>query len=399
MRTATPRMQFASAISDRSHGDEAIKQVTDELAAKLTEPVDLAVVFATPHHSQCLSSIREALWEALRPGVTMAATCQGVIGTGREVEEGSGLSVLVATLPGAAINPFRFEHNDWSQMLQSPDALRQRIDPATNDPGAIVIVGDPFSTPQQELMDAFNTTFSGVPIIGGMASGAQQPGANRILINDQIHQDGAVGFTVTGDVKVSTTVSQGCRPIGKPFVITKADGNVVQELGGRNPLQAAQDMIEDLEEHDRHLVTHNPLFVGRVINEYKDRFGRGDFLIRNIVGADQDSGNFAVGDPDLRVGQTIQFHVRDGQTATEDFGLLLEAVRLHGPAAGTLLASCNGRGTHLFDRPNADAEMIQQSLGPIPLAGFFAMGEIGPVGGQTFLHGHTASLLVFHEVV
>lgn len=217
------------------------------------------------------------------------------------------------------------------------------------------------------------------------------------MLDGTVRDSGAIALAVGGDVQVDITVSQGCRPIGQPLVITKAKRNVILELGGRKALPAITDMIEHLGDDDRHLVRTGGLFVGRVINEYKARFGRGDFLIRNLMGYDEESGYVAVNDTNVRTGQTVQFHVRDQRTAREDFSLLLEAQKVHGPGAGALLFSCNGRGLKLFDKPNADADMIHGALGDMPLAGFFAAGEIGPVGGQAFLHGHTASLMVFRS--
>jgi len=175
----------------------------------------------------------------------------------------------------------------------------------------------------------------------------------------------------------------------------RASATSCRSWGGRNALAVIQEMLREVPERDTQMVQSNGLLVGRVINEYKGHFGRGDFLIRGVVGVDQEAGYIAIGDPQIRVGQTIQFHVRDQRTAEEDFQLLLEAQKLHGDAGGALLFSCNGRGTRLFDHPDADATMIHHALGDLPLAGFFAAGEIGPVGKENFVHGHTASLVVF----
>ena len=188
-------------------------------------------------------------------------------------------------------------------------------------------------------------------------------------------------------------VSQGCRPIGKPVVITKAQGNVIQELGGSPAVEVIQTLPQTLDERERELLSGG-LLVGTVINEYKERFGRGDFLIRNILGFDKKQGAIAVGDVP-RVGQTVQFHVRDAETAHEDLQLLLDAQQLQEPPLGGLLFTCNGRARDLFAGQHHDVQTIRERLGEIPLAGFFAAGEIGPVGERSFLHGHTASLAVF----
>ena len=237
--------------------------------------------------------------------------------------------------------------------------------------------------------------FPGMPVLGGMASGGQEPGENRLFLNSEVVHTGAVGVIVHGDVRVRSVVSQGCRPIGSPFVVTAADRNVVQGLGGAPPLRRLQEMLPTLSERDQALVRRG-LHLGLAMNEYQDAFGRGDFLIANVLGADADTGAIAVGNM-VRTGQTVQFHVRDDQTADEDLRHLLQVGpgREQSKAQAALLFSCNGRGTRLFPEPHHDAGVIQELFGPLPLAGFFAQGELGPVGGRNYIHGYTASIALF----
>jgi small ligand-binding sensory domain FIST len=201
--------------------------------------------------------------------------------------------------------------------------------------------------------------------------------------------------SLSGNLDIDFIVSQGCRPIGTPFVITKCKANVILELGGRKAIEALQEMAQGLSEAEKRLLSRG-LLMGRVVNEYKDRFGRGDFLVRNVMGFDQKVGGIAAGEM-CRPGQTVQFHVRDAVTATEDLQLLLDTQVLNPthPFAA-LLFSCNGRGERLFGEPNHDINIIRERLGdpPVPIAGFFAAGEFGPIGSQSYLHGHTASLAV-----
>lgn len=398
MAEAATALQIQSALSEAEETGKAIDHVLHVLTQTLSSPVDLAMVFATAHHADAFDLIHRHLTNGLKPRTVLGTTAEGVIGKGREVEsDRPGLSVLAATLPGTTVKPFHYEQIDWATLIESPDALRDQIDVRDLDIRAIVMLADPFSTPLVKLLPTFAETFGAVPLVGGMASAASKPGENRLLIDGRILQSGAVGVSISGPIRVDCTVSQGCRPIGRPFVITQSQRHVVQQIGGRSALEVLQELLEELDAEDRHLVQTKGLLVGRVIDEYKERFGRGDFLIKNIIGIDQDSGYIALGDPQTRVGQTIQFHVRDQKTAQEDFMLLLEGQQLHGSAEGALLFSCNGRGSNLFDEPNVDALMIQQAMGEVPLAGFFAAGEIGPVGDQSFLHGHTASLIVFRS--
>ena len=223
-----------------------------------------------------------------------------------------------------------------------------------------------------------------------MASGASQPGLNQLLINDSVSAAGAVGITIGGEVEIDFIVSQGCRPIGTPLVVTKSKANVLQELGGQRALDVLQALANDLPQREKALLKQG-LLLGSVIDEYKDHFGRGDFLVRNILGFDKRGGGIAVGEIP-RVGQTIQFHVRDAETADEDLQLLLDAQQLKKPPFAALLFSCNGRGKRLFKEPNHDIGVIRDRLGDVPIAGFFAAGEIGPIGEKAFLHGPTAGL-------
>ena len=331
----------------------------------------------------------------------MGCTTQGVVGVQQELEEGPALSVLAGVLPGATLTPFRADRPDWSELLASPTHLRETLQGATPDEPAraVLLLADPFTTPLVKLLPALDEALPGAPVVGGLASAGSEEGENRLLLDDAILTEGAVGVTLAGDVDVQTTVSQGCRPIGAPMVITRAKRHIVQELGGTNALQAIQEMVQELDEEDQQLVHDNGLLVGRVVNEYKQRFGRGDFVVRGLIGVDQEQGYIAIGDPQVRTGQTIQFHVRDQKTACEDLAMMLDLQQVYGPGAGALLFTCNGRGTNLFEEPDTDVNLIHSALGEMPLAGFFAAGEIGPLGSEptNFVHGHTASLIVFRN--
>ena len=264
-------------------------------------------------------------------------------------------------------------------------------------PRAVFLLGDPYTCAVDTLIDRVADDLPGVPLIGGMASGGQGPGENRLYLNGQRIEQGAVGVVVRGGPEINSIVSQGCRPIGTTFLITKANQNVIHELGGKPALVRFHELYSTLEERDRKLVQRG-LHVGIVMDEYKPRFDRGDFLISNVLGADQESGAIAIGNA-VRIGQTVQFHLRDAATADEDLRHLLEPQRTPDGVSSraALLFTCNGRGTRLFPEPHHDASTIQEICGPMPLAGFFAQGELGPVGGRNYIHGFTASVAVFTE--
>jgi small ligand-binding sensory domain FIST len=235
----------------------------------------------------------------------------------------------------------------------------------------------------------------GLPIVGGMGSGDFRPGGVRLLRNYVVATQGAIVIAIAGDVRVDAFVSQGCRPIGEPLVVTKAERNLVLELGGRPAYERLKEIFARLPVRDQKLV-RSGLHLGRVVDEYREAFQAGDFLIRNVIGVDQETGAIQAADW-FRPGQTVQFQVRDGETASQDLQLELARSRERhdGPWAGGLIFDCNGRGTRLFQEPDHDALALQEKLGPLPLAGCFAQGEIGPVGGRSFLHGFTASVVLF----
>jgi small ligand-binding sensory domain FIST len=256
-------------------------------------------------------------------------------------------------------------------------------------------LGEPYSTAANSVIDYFAEELPGIPIIGGMASGGNGPDSNRVFLNDEMKSFGAVGAIIRGGSPVRTVVSQGCRPIDKTYVVTKADQTLVGELGGMPAIERLRELMPTLPERDQRLL-QNGLHLGIVMNEYQESFARGDFLISNVIGFRQDDGAIAIGNR-VRVGQTVQFHVRDAEGADEDLSQLLQsnlAANTSKPR-GALLFSCNGRGTRLFTESNHDAGSIQRVAGPLPLAGFFAQGEFGPVGGRNFIHGFTASVAFF----
>lgn len=403
MSDSADGIRFASAISIAGAPHDAVESVLGDLHQSFGRRADFVVFFATPHFTPHFAQIHDTLRHALDAEVVLGVSSLGVIGRRREIEHGPGLSVMAARLPGVTINPFSYDQMDWGNEDKIDASMRDAIWPAhavatsgQAAPTAMIFLADPFSTPMSTALPVFDRVFPGVPLVGGMASSARKSGENRFVLVGHETRAGAVGVAIGGAIRVDCTVSQGCRPIGRPFVITKNQRHIVTELGGRNALAVLRETVEAMSAADQELMQSHGLLVGRVINEYKSHFGRGDFLLRQLVG-DPDADFIVIGDPHVRAGQTIQFHVRDKTTAIEDFELLLEAQALHGEAVGALLFSCNGRGSHLFGAPHTDVSLVHRALGDVALAGFFAAGEIGPVGRQNFLHAHTASLAVFRS--
>jgi small ligand-binding sensory domain FIST len=386
-------MKCASALSTARNTDAALAEVLDRAAAEFGDPAtgDLAIVFSSAHHADSFAAIGRAIRGRGLARVVLGCTGESIIGEGREVEGATALSLWVMQSPGVELEPLRFEHRPGS-FEGWPASLAAGAETTGQ---ALIVLGDPFSFPAEEWLDEARTRQPGLPVFGGMASAGHSPGVNRFLLDESSHADGAVGVRIGGPAWVRPVVSQGCRPIGEPFVVTKVDGNLIRELGGRPALERLKDVFEGLDPVDQELIREG-LHVGRVVDEYRETFERGDFLVRNVMGADK-SGALAMGDL-MKVGQTVQFHVRDGAAADEDLRDLLERDALDHPTdrpAGALLFSCNGRGSRLFQVEDHDVSAVRTLHGPIPVAGFFAMGEIGPIGGKNFLHGFTASVALF----
>jgi small ligand-binding sensory domain FIST len=390
-------MPFVSLLSTNSNTRAALDDVLGQAEAAWEGAPDLAVCFFSPHHVANVELIGETLVQRFGPKALLGCPGETVVSNGREIEMSPALSLWLARWSTPVQTaPFHLTVEQTSEgfsLLGWPDELVE----ATPAQSLLLMLADPFTFPVDEFLDQVNENHAGLRVAGGMASGAGQPGVNRLLLGDRVIIEGAVGVLLQGDLKCRSVVSQGCRPIGKPLVVTKSRDNYILELGGKTPLGHLQNLWNDLSSRDQNLVQQG-LHLGVVTNEYRDTFQRGDFLVRNVLGIDRNTGALAITDR-VRVGQTVQFHVRDAATADEDLRLLLETdAKVHpGPPGGALLFSCNGRGTRLFPEPNHDASVIQELLGPLPLAGFFAQGELGPIGGQNFIHGFTASVVVFEE--
>ena len=386
-------MRFASAVSDIESSPAAVRRAVAEVREALDDKADVAFVFFTGHHLDDAAAIAEEVWLELDPQAVVGCSAEGVIGADREVERAPGIAILAGTMPGVRVHAFHVPVSDWHDVLGDDEAFAERVGygPETR---AIVAFGDPFTTPLNQVLGMFNDAAPKAPLVGGMASAARSPGGNVLVRNDETYADGLVGLSLSGPVEVETVVSQGCRPVGRHMVITRAHDNVIEQLGGRPAMEALEATVNELDESDRQKLA-NGLFVGRAISEYREKFGRGDFLVRNVMGVDQDAGSISVTDY-VRTGQTVQFHVRDAATAGEDLSLLLERQQGRGvAAAGGLLFSCNGRGTRMFPEPCHDVGAARRAMPKTPVAGFFAAGEFGPVGGKNFVHGHTASFALF----
>lgn len=375
---------------------EAAAESADRARAGLEGPCDLAFVFASGQHLGMAKWLLSEVHGRLEPRALIGCGAGGTVAGGHELEDTPGVVVWGASLPGAELETMHLtaeREADGFRLLGLPESLAGAVEEASVAEETVIALCDPFSFPPEELLGAVERSRPHVPVLGGLASASFAGGA--VLLQDgEVHTDGAVAIRLSGS-EVLPCVSQGAGPVGPEMTITKAEANVIGDLAGKPAMERLGEVIAALPEDERELAASGVL-IGLVIDENRPEYDRGDFLVRPIIGADRESGAIAIGEQ-VRVGQTVRLQVRDAASADEDLRAALraqaQALGSDG-AAGALLFTCNGRGSHMFDVPDHDAAAIEDSLAA-PTAGFFCAGEIGPVGGRNFLHGFTATMAVF----
>lgn len=376
-------MSIAIAYSEADSTPEAAAAVSSELAESFGDLSPTVVVFfATTAHVGAMDSLAAVLGERLAPDAMLGASAVSVIAGGRELEEvpavvawGAHIADVEAVRFGPAVGR---DHSPLVDLPELDDRLR-----------TLLLLADPFSFPADRLLEGIHGSGCSLHVIGGLASAAGAPGGNRLVLGGDVFDDGAVGLLLDPGAEVDTVVSQGCRPIGRPYVVTRGERNLIHELGGRPALERLQEIVGGLNEAERSLVQRG-LHIGIVVNQQKLDFDQGDFLVRGVLGVERQSRALAVGDA-VETGSLVQFHVRDATTAGEDLTRLMSGRQ----ADGALLFTCNGRGRRLFGTENHDAALVSEAIAPAPLAGMFCAGEIGPVGERSYLHGFTASVALF----
>jgi small ligand-binding sensory domain FIST len=385
-------------VSAEDGGVDSFAEAAARAALAVGGRPDLACVFAAAANLERAAEGMAAIHERLRPRALVGCGAQGVVGDRREVETG-GVAVWAASFTGAEVVPFQLDARvarrhklEAGEGAGPHDALVIVGMPDLDGADAAILLADPYSLPVEPLLAELSERSPGVPVIGGIASGG--PGPASLLEGQQPVAGGAVGAVLRG-VDVRPCVSQGARPIGPEMVITGAEENVIHELASRPALERLRQAIADLEPAERALAAQG-LLVGIVVDPNKPDYERGDFLIRGLIGVDEETGAVTVG-AGVRLGQTVRMQVRDADSAHDDLthALHRQLAALGRPPAGTLLFTCNGRGSHMFGTPSHDARAVADAFRGAPTAGFFCAGEIGPVGDRNYVHGFTATLAVF----
>jgi small ligand-binding sensory domain FIST len=388
-------MKWATAISRKTSFEDAVLECAEGVARELGPgPVSLALAFVTPHFASFYPRLYGLVSRYLEPGTFLGCSGGGVIGGWEEVEHAPAVTLIAARLPDVRLTPF-YVSGPLPDLDGPPDAWERLIGVRAEDEPQFVVLADPFSGRPDALLAGLDYAFPNSPKIGGLASGATSPGLNALFLDDETFTEGTVGVALSGNVAVDTVVAQGCRPVGELMRVTSCRGNFIYELDGKPALEVLQVLFSTLDERDRHLAS-TALFVGVLMDEFREEPQVGDFLIRNLIGVDPHRGAIAVGE-NLQEGMRARFHVRDARTSAEDLHTMLKSYEktLSESVSGALLFSCLGRGEGLYGRPNFDTGVFREHLGNVPVGGFFCNGEIGPVGGTTFLHGYTSSFGLF----
>jgi small ligand-binding sensory domain FIST len=390
-------MRWASSLSRETGVGAAFAEAAQALEEQLEgDAPDLLFAFASPDHAAGFERLATQAAQRFPRALLVGCTASGVIGDAHEVEGGPALSVTAAVLPGVELSGFRVEASAPSGPGHEAAGWRERVGRRPQERPKFLLLADPFTVDVAAVIDGLDRAYPAAPKFGGLASGGRRPTENRLLIGRDVHRGGAVGVAFCGDLAVDTLIAQGCRPIGKPMVVTRCHDALLQELDWRPPLQALTELYRSIDARDRELMQHS-LFLGLEMRAEAVEHEPGELLVRNILGADEASGALVVG-AELRPMAVAQFVLRDAHSAEEELRRMLARQRHSGSRpAGALLFSCVGRGAGLFGCPDHDTSLFEEQLGPAPLGGFFCNGEIGPVGGTTFLHGYTSAFAIFRE--
>lgn len=393
------QMQWTNALSTRSSLEAAINDVIEQAVASLTAPADLGLVFISSAFMSEYTRLLPLLAEKLSVPILIGCSAGGVIGrkqTGEteEIEAEPALSLTLAHLPGVKIRPFHILAEELPDSDSSPNAWIDLVGVPPLPIPQFILLSSPFGSATNDLLQGLDFAYPGSVVVGGQASSGFMNGPVGLFCNDKLCREGTVGIALTGNIVLDTIVSQGCRPIGQPLQVTKAERNIILELDEKVPLMVLRNLISSLSEEDRTLAQHS-LFVGLAMDEFRMNLHSGDFLIRNILGVDPKAGAIAISDR-IRAGQRLQFHLREAQASSQDLENLLQEYQNENEntsqpsPVGALMFTCLGRGTGLYGQPNFDSQLFSRYLHDIPLGGCFCGGEIGPVSGRTFLHGYTS---------
>ena len=385
-------MNFINRISTAKD----IPSLVGDLTRDLDQDYEMGLLFISGYDQPHIQNLVTELRAHTRINNLIGCAGYGVIGGVQEIEDQPAAVLMLANMPGVQVRPFYYEP-DQSADLDTAEQWYELLDVYPNEKPKFIVLSDAMNTELTHFLEAINTFYANSPVIGALASFENTPEENTLIVNNRLYTQGIIGLCLTGPVHIECLVAQGCRPIGENYIITQAEDNVILEVAGRPFYEVLEEILTEADEHDQELA-QDAIFIGIAMNEYKHRMKQGDFMIRMLMGIDEDSGAGVISDQ-VQIGQTLRIHVRDPIAADQDLKSLLEAqqseLMLNNPR-GALVFSCSARGSDLFGTQGHDIRLIHKYLGNIPAAGFFCAGELGPVYGKNFLHGVSSILAIFY---
>jgi small ligand-binding sensory domain FIST len=392
-------MRWASGVDTDKSLATAVQRAAESVFIGLgrQEP-DLLIAFVSAQHSPRYEAVTELIRREFDGAFLFGCCAGGVIGGGREIEDHASVSLTGALLPGVRLKGTHLDAAQVPPVYAEPRVWEETLRMTANQQPSFLVLADPFSFETETYLRGLDRVFPRAPKIGGLASGARQVGGSVLYLGNEIFRSGCITLALTGNIEIDTVVAQGCRPIGDPLFVTSAHENLIRELDGRTPRDVMAELFEKLPVMDRDVFSQS-LFIGLAMKTDVSEYVPGDFLIRNIMGMDPQSGALWVNAeiPDKSV---VQFHLRDATTSAFDLERTLTAYRasqMIDGDAGALLFSCEGRGAGLYGQSDHDSNAFRRLVADVPIGGFFCSGEIGPVADATYLHGYTSAFAVFRE--
>jgi small ligand-binding sensory domain FIST len=382
-------MSWSSAIGLGSHLETAVAEAAEQLrfASRAAAP-DLVIAFVSAAYGAAIERLPQLLRPLIGDSLLFGCHAGGLIGGGSEEEEEAGVALLCGRLPDVSFTTLHLEQANLPPLSASRENWWRLLDLGPESGASFMLLVDPGTIDAEACARGLDRAFPGSTVIGGLASGTLEPGTARLLTNDEIHHSGGMLLGFTGNVVIDPVVAQGCRPVGDPLFVTACDGNLINELDGRRPKDVLTALFATLDEADRARFG-DALCIGLALPGPRQVVGSGDFLMRNVLGLDPDSGALWIGSRIAR-NAVVQFHLRDGRSASQELERRL-AASLAGnlPPQAALLFACAGRGRSMFGVTGHDSGTLRRMI-DIPVAGMFSAGEIAPIQGATFLHGYSS---------
>ncbi|MDQ3653797.1 MAG: FIST C-terminal domain-containing protein [Chloroflexota bacterium] len=376
----------------------ALEHATDQVMSPGDPAPDLLLLFASPRYGDDFEQLVRAARQRTGTSVLIGCSASGLLANGLEAEDQAGLAIMAWWLPDAHLYPVRL-HQEHIELLDDPALWHELNDIPVDGVHSWLMFAEPYRIDAQALIQGLQARYPGASIMGGLASGMVRERTSCVFFDDRVYGEGGVALGIGGPYALDPYVSQGCDPVGEPWTITEADHNALIGISNRPALDVLQATVNGLPPEQRARASKN-LVVGLAGDEYRDAYGRGDFVIRGILGIDPKRGSVAIGGVP-RLGQTVQFHLRDAGTADADLVRMMHEVDSSGEPGsivGAVVCTCDGRGEALFGAPNHDSAVIRAALPHVPAAGAFCIGEIGPLGDRTVLHGFTATLGLLRHI-